>query len=68
MLDVEEVRDLIKGKLKHRKCPSCDNNGVVYYDGGTGMGVNSSPASIDPERLATESCEDCNGLAYILYY
>ena len=38
MLDTEEVRDLITGKLKHRKCPVCDNNGVVYWDGKTGEG------------------------------
>ena len=31
VLDMEEVRDLILGKLKYRKCPECDNNGLQYW-------------------------------------
>ena len=68
MLDIEEIRDLITGKLKHRKCPTCDNNGTVYWDGKTGEGANSSPSGIDPQWLSFEGCENCKGLGYILYY
>lgn len=68
MLDTDEVRDLITGKLKHRKCPVCDNNGVVYWDGKTGEGENSSPSGIDADWLSYGACENCNGLGYILYY
>ena len=68
MLDAEEVRDLILGKLKYRKCPCCDNNGVEYWDGETGMGASPSPSGINPEWLAWGSCENCNGLGFILYY
>ena len=67
MLDTDEVRDLITGKLKHRKCPECDNRGQVYWDGSTGMGENSSPSGIDPKNLSWGSCENCKGLGYILY-
>ena len=68
MLDTEDVRNLILGKLKHRKCPCCDNNGRVYYDGESGMGISASPSGINPDNLAIESCENCSGLAFILYY
>lgn len=51
MLDKEETRDLILGKLKYRKCPCCDNQGMEYWDGQTGMGANPSPSGIDPEWL-----------------
>jgi len=68
MLDTHEVRDLILGKLKYRKCPCCDNQGLEYWDGSTGMGVNPSPAGIDPENLSWGFCENCSGLGFILYY
>lgn len=67
-IDIEELKDLIKGKIQWRKCPECDNNGLQYFDGATGMGVSSSPSGIDPEELAWENCDNCYGLAYILYY
>ncbi len=66
MLDTEEVRDLIIGKLKRRKCPMCDNNGVVYWDGATGE--SSTPSGIDPENLSFGGCENCYGLGFILFY
>lgn len=68
MLDAEEVRDLILGKLKYRKCPCCDNNGTVYWDGKTGEGESSSPSGIDPEWISYGGCENCKSLGYILYY
>lgn len=67
-IDIEELKDLIKGKIQWRKCPECDNNGLQYFDGATGMGVSASPSGIDPEELAWENCDNCHGLAYILYY
>ena len=68
MLDIDEIRNLIAGKLKHRKCPACDNNGTVYWDGKTGEGEKSNPSGIDPQWLAFGGCENCKGLGYILYY
>jgi len=68
MLGLEETRDLILGKLKYRKCPCCDNQGIEYWDGNTGLGASSSPSNIPPEYLSWGSCENCNGLGFILYY
>ena len=68
MLYTEEVRDLILGKLKYRKCPCCDNNGLGYRDGETGVGASPSPSGISFECLSWGLCENCNGLGFILYY
>jgi len=68
MLDLEETRDLILGKLKYRKCPYCDNTGREYWDGDTGLGVSPSPIGIDPDKLAQGPCDNCEGLGFILYY
>ena len=68
MLDTEEVRDLILGELKYRKCPNCDNNGLEYWDNETGLGVSSSPVGIPKENIECGACDNCNGLGYILYY
>jgi len=67
-IDRDELKDLIEGKLKYRKCPCCDANGLQYYDGSTGLGVSASPSGIDPEWLTSEGCDNCGGLAYLLYY
>lgn len=66
-IDLEELQDLIKGKIKARKCPDCDVNGIQYWDGATGEGVNNTPSGIDSKNLESCSCETCYGLGYILY-
>jgi hypothetical protein len=68
-IDIEELKYLIKGKIQWRKCPECDNNGLQYFDGSTGLGVAPYPLpGIPEEDLASENCDNCYGLAYILYY
>lgn len=32
----EQLRDIIFGRVQHRKCTACDNNGIQYYNGETG--------------------------------
>jgi hypothetical protein len=64
-LDLENLKDFIEGRISFRKCPCCDNNGKVYYDGSTGLGASSSPAGIDPEWLTWDNCDNCYGLAYV---
>ena len=67
-LETEDVRDLIEGRLKYRKCPCCDSNGRVWYDGRTGEGVSPyPPAHIPYHALFCERCDNCEGLGYILY-
>lgn len=66
MYDQEVVKGIILGTIKYRKCPSCDNNGRIYWDGQTGMGESSSPSNIDPEWLDYGTCPYCEGLGYIL--
>ena len=69
MLDTEEVKDLIEGRLRYRKCPCCDSNARVWYDGRTGEGaLPYEHPSIPKDELAWETCDNCDGLSYILYY
>lgn len=67
-LETQEIRDLILGKIKYRKCPCCDNKGREYYDDTTSEGRYPSPSGINPANLDSDECENCKGLAYILYY
>lgn len=69
MLDKEEVKDLIEGRLKYRKSPSCDSNGKVWYDGSTGEGaLPYAHSGIDSKWLTWEACDTCDGLSYLLFY
>lgn len=68
-LDNEELREIILGKTTFRKCPACDNKGQVYYDGRTGFGVGPYPPSnVAIEDIATDRCDDCDGLGYLYNY
>jgi len=67
-IDLEDLQLLCKGKIQWRKCPDCDVNGLQYWDGKTGEGVNTSPSGIDPEWLERGGCETCLGLSYQLFY
>ena len=69
MLDTEQVKDLIEGRLKYRNCPLCDSNGRVWYDGETGEGaLPYLHPSISEENAAWGTCDNCDGLSYLLYY
>ncbi len=65
--DNEELKLLLFGKFSVRKCPECDNNGAVWYDGETGIvfSGNVAPKNIDPVNIAWDSCEECGGLGYL---
>lgn len=67
-IEIDELKDLILGKIHWRKCPMCDADGRQYWDGETGMGVSASPSGINPEWLEWDNCDNCHGLGYILYY
>jgi len=66
-LSNEELRSIALGKFTARKCPSCDNNGIEYWDGNTGLGAGPNPPKdIPKEDVSFGSCENCNGIGYIL--
>lgn len=65
-LENEEVRALALHKLSFVKCPCCDMNGLQYWDGRTGLGVNNSPVGLDTEDMCFGGCEECDGVGFIL--
>ena len=65
-LDFSDLYKLVRGQVDVKKCPCCDINGHQYWDGSTGMGLNSSPAGIDPENLERDACENCAGLGFLI--
>lgn len=67
-IDFQELYDLVRNKISWKKCQSCDSYGFQYYDGKTGEGLSKSPSGIDPEWLEKTTCEDCDGLGFIVYY
>lgn len=66
-LDMDDLKELVQGRLHWKKCPMCDLNGIQYWDGETGEGLNNSPSGISPEWLASGNCEDCHGLGFYFY-
>lgn len=68
-LSREQMLDHVFGRVKVRKCPACDNDGRVYFDGGTGLGVGPyPPPGIPAEDVGVEPCDECNGLGYLITY
>ena len=67
-LGITEIKDLIEGRIKYRKCPCCDTDGIVWFDSTRTSGVLPyPPPDITEEDLGWETCHNCNGLSYILY-
>ena len=65
-LYITEIKDLIEGRIKYRKCPCCDTDGIVWFDSTKPYGALPYP-DIPEEDLGWESCHNCDGLSYILY-
>lgn len=59
----EELRDIIFGRTVFRKCPSCDNDGLEYWDE-QGISVRPSPLPEWGEDYVSGDCENCGGLGY----
>ena len=67
-LYITEIKDLIEGRIKYRKCPCCDTDGNVWFDSTRTSGVLPYPLPDIPEEdLGWETCHNCDGLSYILY-
>lgn len=63
----QEMRDLILGNIKARKCPCCDNEALEYWDGDTGLGAGPAPPpGIPAEQVASGECSNCEGLGFLL--
>ena len=71
-LGITEIKDLIEGRMNYRKCPCCDTNGLVWFDLSestkTFGGLPHQPRGVPEEDLEWETCQNCNGLSYLLYY
>lgn len=64
-LDRNEVRALAFGKFLATKCPCCDNEGRVWFDGKTGLGAAPyPPGGVATEDIAWEPCDVCEGVGY----
>lgn len=59
--EIDWVRDVISGKINFRKCPLCDKDGIEIqaYDD------NGNPCASDHPEARHETCESCQGLAFI---
>lgn len=66
-LSKETLRAIIFGQIQYKKCPNCDNNGMIHYNGETGDGA--LPYSLPEwgEWAETEECEQCSGLGFVSY-
>lgn len=67
-IDLDDLKQLCKGKIAWRKCQDCDVNGIQYWDNTTGEGLSHTPSGINPENLDKGNCMTCFGLGYHLYY
>jgi hypothetical protein len=66
-LDIEELKELCKGKIQWRKCQDCDTEGRQYWDGRYDEGSQPGPSGIPKEHLESDNCNTCDGLGYILF-
>jgi len=60
-MDSEYFRGVITGKIRYRKCPLCDNNGVeiqAYDDMG-------EPCQSDHPEAQRHPCEACDEVGFI---
>jgi hypothetical protein len=62
-----ELRDIIFGRVQYKKCPACDTDGYVWYNGETGCAALPSPDPSWGEWTECQECDECNGLGYISY-
>jgi len=60
--ETEYLNQVIRGIIKFRKCPNCDNEGIElqHYSGETG-----EPCLPTDTEAFREFCDDCEGLGFI---
>ena len=57
----EWIRGVINGTITFRKCPNCDSEGIENQ----AFDENGDPCSPDNETAHRETCEKCDGIAFI---
>ena len=64
-IDSDDLRAIITGKVKYRKCPYCNDMGEIYVneDGEVWMNRFIKPES-ELEWVIMD-CDDCDGLGYV---
>lgn len=62
LVDTDWLRDVILGKIRFKKCMSCDMNGREWW---TEEGVLIHPSQAKPEEHCSGMCEVCSGLGYV---
>lgn len=65
-IDFDDLYSLVRDKIKVTKCKECDLDGYQYWDDRYDVGLQNNPSGIDPNHLTCDSCENCNGLGYVL--
>ncbi len=63
-LDIEELRDILLGKMVYKKCLCCDKDGMEYWNE-DGEEVGPSPRKEWGDNYCEGSCENCNGLGFV---
>jgi hypothetical protein len=68
-LEPDDLRDIIEGKTKFRKCPSCEGSGMTFYIKDSDFPVtnkvyeeNGGASNFDNE---TACCNVCRGVGYV---
>lgn len=59
--EYEWLRDVIKGEIKFRKCPVCDNEGIEHQS----YNEHGEPCDATHPEALRYTCESCKGLAFI---
>ena len=50
-LGIREIKELIEGRIKYRKCPCCDIDGIVWFDSTRTSGVLPYPPQIFLKKI-----------------
>lgn len=71
ILEWEEVKKLVEGSFRSRKCITCDGTGWIHHKNGevAGTGYCHDWSSEDADDWITpESCEECCGFGQIITF
>jgi hypothetical protein len=63
-VEIDWLRDMIRGKIIFRKCPDCDKDGLVFFDE-NGQNASPNPRPEWGENYDSSQCETCEGLGYL---
>ena len=64
VIDTDDLRKIITGETKYRKCLKCDNNGQEYWDE-TGVSVLPYPHPDWGNNFESGECDTCDGVGFV---